>query len=64
MHLVGIYILEEFQSFDLVKYYYFVKYSIYTHTDMICIARVTDAYMLGKDDETLLIRENVFVISK
>jgi hypothetical protein len=31
---------------------------------MICIANVADAYMLGEDDETLFIRENLIGISK
>jgi hypothetical protein len=31
---------------------------------MICIAGVADAYMLGEDDETLFITENIFGISK
>jgi hypothetical protein len=30
---------------------------------MIFIANVTDAYMLGEEDETLFLRENVFGIS-
>jgi hypothetical protein len=64
VHHVGIYILEQFQRFDLLNYYKFVKYSVYAFIDMICIVSVTDAYMLGEHDETLFIRENVFGISK
>jgi hypothetical protein len=46
-----------------VKYYQFVKYSVNTYTDMIFIASVTNAYMLGENDETHCIRENVFGVS-
>jgi hypothetical protein len=35
-----------------------------TYTDTIRIASVTDVHMLGEDDATLFIVENIFGISK